>query len=125
MRLPLRRSSHACSDMAGRRGRSVLAPFTGTVTAVDEATGFVILTPDPVPASVTAAIRGYVVDIQPNRSATIETAAAIVRGGLWLALNRRLNGRQIPEGCGEIAGITLSLSRARTRPQNQPHRDDE
>ncbi len=66
--------------LARRRGRSILAPFTGTLTAIDEATGFVILTPDPVPASVSAAVRGYVVDLQPNRSATIETAAALLQG---------------------------------------------
>lgn len=66
--------------LARRRGRSVLAPFTGALTAVDEATGFIVLTPDPVPASVPAAIRGYIAGIQPNRSATIATAAAIVQG---------------------------------------------
>jgi hypothetical protein len=66
--------------VARRGGRSVLAPFPGTVTAVDEATGFVVLTPDPLPASVTAAVRGYVVDFEPHRSATIETPAAVVQG---------------------------------------------
>jgi len=71
----------AFRDVVARRGgRSVLAPFPGTVTAVDEATGFVVLTPDPLPASVTAAVRGYVVDFEPNRSATIETPAAVVQG---------------------------------------------
>ena len=66
--------------LARRRGRSVLAPFTGTIGAVDETTGFILMTPDPVPASVTASVRGYVVDLQQGRSATIETAAAVIQG---------------------------------------------
>ncbi len=68
--------------IARKRGRSVLAPFTGVLSAADDVTGFVVLTPDPVPASVTASVRGYVVDLQPNRSATIETAAAVVQGAV-------------------------------------------
>jgi hypothetical protein len=66
--------------LARRGGRNVVAPFSGTLSAVDEVTGLMVLTPDPMPASVTAALRGYVVDLQPNRSATIETAAAVAQG---------------------------------------------
>ncbi len=61
-------------------GRTVLAPLNGTLTAVDRTTGFITLTPDPEPASVTAAVRGYVASVDPQRSATIETAAAVVQG---------------------------------------------
>lgn len=68
--------------LARRRGRSALAPFTGTLTAVDDATGFVVLTPDPVPASLSASIRGYVADVTPGRSVTIETAAAMAQGAI-------------------------------------------
>ncbi len=66
--------------LARRRRHSLLAPFPGTLTAVDEATGFVVLTPDPMPASVAAMVRGHVVDVEPTRAATIETAAAVVQG---------------------------------------------
>ncbi len=66
--------------LARRRGRSLLAPVSGTITAVDEATGFVLLNPDPAPASVSAAIRGMVVDVQPQRAVTIASPAAVVQG---------------------------------------------
>ena len=66
--------------LARRRGRSVLSPFPGTLTAVDDVTGFIILTPDPLPSSVTAAVRGYVVDIDAQHGATIELPAAVVQG---------------------------------------------
>jgi hypothetical protein len=66
--------------LARRRGRSLLAPVTGTISAIDAATGFAILTPDPVPASVTAAIRGTVVDVRPKESVTIASSAAVVQG---------------------------------------------
>jgi hypothetical protein len=68
--------------LARRHGRTMLAPFPGTLAAVDEATGFIVLMPDPVPASISAAIRGSVVDLQPNYSATIETSAAVVQGAV-------------------------------------------
>src|SRR5687768_11180958 len=66
--------------LARRRGRSLLAPVTGTVTAVDEATGFAVLAPDPTPASVSATLRGTVVIVQPQRAVTIATPAAVVQG---------------------------------------------
>lgn len=68
--------------LARRHGRSMLAPFPGTLAAVDEATGFIVLMPDPVPASISATIRGSVVDLQPHYSATVETSAAVVQGVL-------------------------------------------
>ena len=68
--------------LALHRGRSMLAPFPGTLAAVDEATGFIVLMPDPAPVSIPAAIRGSVVDLQPHYSATIETSAAVVQGAV-------------------------------------------
>ena len=68
--------------LAGRRSWSFLAPFSGTLAAVDETTGFVVLVPAPIPASVTAMIRGQVVALEPARSATIGTVAAVVQGAV-------------------------------------------
>lgn len=68
--------------LARRRGRSLLAPVTGTVTAVDEATGFAVLTPDPIPASVSATLRGTVIAVQSQRAVTIATPAAVVQGAV-------------------------------------------
>lgn len=71
----------AFRDVLARRGRrTVLAPFGGIVTEVDMLTGFVILTPDPHPMSVSAAIAGYVATVENQQTVTIETAAALVQG---------------------------------------------
>jgi hypothetical protein len=68
--------------LARRRGRSLLAPVTGTVTSIDEATGFVVLTPDPIPVSVSATLRGTVEAVQPHNAVTIATPAAVIQGAV-------------------------------------------
>jgi hypothetical protein len=68
--------------LARRRGRSLLAPVTGTIVSADEATGFVVVSADPVPASVSAMLRGTVVAVQPQRAVTIATPAAVVQGAI-------------------------------------------
>ncbi|MBA3948182.1 MAG: hypothetical protein H0X37_26980 [Herpetosiphonaceae bacterium] len=71
----------AFRDMLARRGRKmVLAPANGMITDVDATTGFIMLAPDPEPTSVSAGIRGYVAAVDGQRSATIETAAAVIQG---------------------------------------------
>ncbi len=73
----------AIRDVIARRGHhQVLAPVRGVVTEIDLTTGFVVLTPDPVPASLTAMLRGYITEVEEGRAATIETPAAIVQGAV-------------------------------------------
>lgn len=66
--------------LAKRGGRRCLVPVQGTIAAIDGETGFVIITPDPVPVTLPASVRGYVADVMPGRSALIETAAAVIQG---------------------------------------------
>lgn len=73
----------AFRDVLARKGRrSILAPTHGTIIEIDKLTGFIRLKPDPVPADITAAVRGYVAALEPDRSVVIETAAAVVQGML-------------------------------------------
>lgn len=73
----------AFRDVVARRGqRNVIAPMAGIITEIDLATGFAVLTPDPVPASVAAMLRGYIIDIDQGRSATIETPATVLQGAV-------------------------------------------
>ncbi len=53
-----------------------------SITEIDLTTGFIVLTPDPVPASVTAMLRGYITEVEEGRAATIETTAAIMQGAV-------------------------------------------
>jgi hypothetical protein len=70
-------------DIVARQGqRVVVAPVAGVIEAVDIATGFVMLMPDPLPASVTAMLRGYVIEIEDGCAATVETPAAVVQGAV-------------------------------------------
>ncbi|HEX6291811.1 MAG TPA: hypothetical protein VFZ66_21680 [Herpetosiphonaceae bacterium] len=66
--------------LAKRRRRKCMAPQAGTLSAVDAETGYAIITPDPVPVTLTASVRGYVADVMPGRSALIETPAAMIQG---------------------------------------------
>jgi hypothetical protein len=73
----------AFRDVIARRGQhNVTAPMAGFITEIDTTTGFVVLTPEPVPASVPAMLRGYVIAIDDGQSATIETPAAVFRGAV-------------------------------------------
>jgi hypothetical protein len=68
-------------QVLGKRGsRKCFAPAAGTISAIDPETGFVVLQPDPVSVTMSASVRGYVADVQPGRSALIETAAAVIQG---------------------------------------------
>lgn len=70
-------------DLLAKRGsRRVLAPFKGTITAIDTVTGLLILTPDPVLTTISAMFRGYIVHTEVGNAATIETAAAVVQGAV-------------------------------------------
>jgi len=71
----------AAQQVLAKRGRrKCIAPLGGTLTTVDQETGFAVVTPEPETLTLTAAVRGYVADVMPGRSALIETAAAVIQG---------------------------------------------
>ncbi len=75
----------APQQMLAKRGnRRCLVPVAGTLSAIDGETGLVVITPDPVPVNVTAAVRGYVADVTPGRGALVETAAAVIQGAFGI-----------------------------------------
>lgn len=70
--------------IAKRGSRKLIAPAAGTISAIDGETGFVVITRDPTSITMTAAVRGYVADIEPGRSALIETPAAVIQGAFGI-----------------------------------------
>ena len=70
--------------LAKRGNRRCVVPVTGTLSAIDGETGLVIITPDPATVTMPASVRGYVADIMPNRSALVETAAAVIQGAFGI-----------------------------------------
>ncbi len=60
--------------------RSCKAPVSGIVTAIDSETGYVTLAPDPLEMTMTANVRGVVMEILPYEGVIIETLAAQVYG---------------------------------------------
>lgn len=60
--------------------RSCKAPSSGIITAIDAETGYVVLSPDPLEVTMTANIRGVVMEIIPHEGVIIETLAAQVYG---------------------------------------------
>lgn len=68
-------------EVLARRGsRRLLAPVSGVISAIDAELGIVVITPEPTQTTLTAAVRGYVVAVEPDRSVTIETPAAVIQG---------------------------------------------
>lgn len=68
--------------LAKRGNRRCAAPATGTLSVIDGETGIVVITPDPVPMTMSASVRGYVADMTPGREVLVETAAAVIQGVL-------------------------------------------
>lgn len=64
----------------GMFGRRVLSPVNGTLRAVDPATGYAFIVPEPRQITLTAGIRGIVMEIIDNRRIVIETPAAQLYG---------------------------------------------
>jgi hypothetical protein len=61
-------------------GRTCLAPVSGVIAAVDNQTGYVTISPDPVAYELQATVRGLVMEVIPNQGVRIETPAAQVYG---------------------------------------------
>ncbi len=76
------------TELARTGLRSCLAPVSGVVSAVDVATGYVTITPDPVTFDLTAALRGIVMEIIPYRGMIIESPAAHVYGAFGVGKER-------------------------------------
>lgn len=64
----------------GLPGRRVLSPVNGVLQAVDPATGYAFIKPEPSQIALTAGIRGIVMEIIANQRVVIETPAAQLHG---------------------------------------------
>jgi hypothetical protein len=59
---------------------SVKSPISGTVEAVSEVTGQVLLREPPIPVEVDAYVDGTVVEVRPEEGVVVETHASLVQG---------------------------------------------
>ncbi|MBL8060144.1 MAG: hypothetical protein JNK63_05445 [Chthonomonas sp.] len=59
---------------------SVKSDYSGTVEAISEVSGHVLLRQEPIPVDLTAYISGKVAEILPEEGAIIETRGAMVQG---------------------------------------------
>jgi len=65
----------------GRFGKhSIPSDYTGTVEAVSEITGSVLIREAPIPVEVDAYIRGEIAQVMPQEGAIVETRGAMVQG---------------------------------------------
>lgn len=69
-------------------GRKCLSPVSGVFTGVDEATGYITITPDPVRYELLANVPGVVMEIMPYEGVRIETPAAQVYGIFGIGTNQ-------------------------------------
>jgi hypothetical protein len=69
-------------------GRTCLAPVSGVIAAVDNQTGYVTISPDPVGYELQATVRGLVMEVIPNQGVRIETPAAQVYGAFGFGQER-------------------------------------
>lgn len=69
-------------------GRKCLSPVSGVLTGVDEATGYITITPDPVRYELLANVPGVVMEIMPYEGVRIETPAAQVYGIFGIGTNQ-------------------------------------
>ena len=61
-------------------GRTTVAPVEGMITTIDRTTGYVTITPSPLPIELKAQVRGIVMEIPDQRTVVIETPASYVQG---------------------------------------------
>lgn len=61
-------------------GRTTTSPVAGTITTIDRTTGYVTITPNPLPIELRAQVRGIVMEVPDQRTVVIETPASYVQG---------------------------------------------
>lgn len=65
----------------GLFGKStVLSDYTGTVEAISDVTGTVLVREPPIPVEITAYLRGRVVEVLPEEGCVVETRGAMIQG---------------------------------------------
>lgn len=69
-------------------GRSAYAPVAGTISAIDRTTGYVTITPNPVPQEAKAQVRGIVMEVPDQRTVIIETPSSYVQGIVGMGMER-------------------------------------
>ncbi len=65
-------------------GARCRAPVDGLITAIDQTTGYLTLAPNPVEYTLSAALRGIVMEIMPSRGVVIETPATQIYGAFGI-----------------------------------------
>lgn len=61
-------------------GSTVTAPVAGTISTIDRITGYVTITPNPVPLELKAQVTGIVMEVPNQRTVMIETPASYAQG---------------------------------------------
>lgn len=69
-------------------GARCRAPVDGLITAIDQTTGYLTLAPNPVEYTLSAALRGIVMEIMPTRGVVIETPATQIYGAFGVGRER-------------------------------------
>lgn len=69
-------------------GRGCLAPVSGMIADIDSETGYVTIAPDPVEYTLTATVRGVVMEVLPYEGVVIETLAAQAYGAFGIGAER-------------------------------------
>lgn len=71
--------------MVGRwRQRTWRAPLSGVLSTAEARQGYLVITPPAQPIDMRAHLKGFVTEVEPYRSVTIQTPAALVRGAFGL-----------------------------------------
>jgi hypothetical protein len=70
----------AYTALFGLVKKQVLSPINGTVDAVSDVTGQIVVRGPPIPVEIDAYIPGEVVEVIPSEGAIIETNAAFIQG---------------------------------------------
>ena len=70
------------------RPRIFRSPLSGTLSTAEAALGYLVITPPAQSLEVRAALKGYVLAVEPYRSVTIQTPAAVVPGAFGLGGER-------------------------------------
>jgi hypothetical protein len=68
------------SAFFGLLKKSVESPIAGTIEAISEVTGQIILRGKPIPVEVDSYIPGKIVEVLPREGAVVETNAAFIQG---------------------------------------------
>lgn len=70
------------------RPRVLRSPLSGTLSTAEAARGYLVITPPAQTFELRAVLKGFVLAVEPYRSVTIQSPAAVVQGGFGLGMER-------------------------------------